>query len=62
MEYYNDMKLEEAKRLLARYPHRKVKEIALSLGFEDQHYFSRVFKTHVSLSPLEYRQQATRAR
>ncbi len=62
MEYYNDMKLEEAKRLLARYPHRKVKEIALSLGFEDQHYFSRVFKTHVSLSPLEYREQATRAR
>jgi AraC-like DNA-binding protein len=58
MEYYNDMKLEEAKRLLARYPHRKVKEIALSLGFENQHYFSRVFRTHASLSPREYRQQA----
>lgn len=62
MEYYNDMKLEEAKRLLARYPHRKVKEIAMSLGFENQHYFSRFFKTHISLSPVEYRKQATRAR
>ena len=62
MEYYNDMKLEEAKRLLARYPHRKVKEIALSLGFEDQHYFSRVFKTHVSMSPVEYRERLARKR
>ena len=58
MEYYNEMKLEEAKRLLGQYPNRKVKEIARSLGFEDEHYFSRVFKNHVSLSPGEYRQQA----
>jgi AraC-like DNA-binding protein/DNA-binding NarL/FixJ family response regulator len=57
MEYFNDMKLDEAKRLLERYPDMKIKEIARSLGFQDQHYFSRAFKTHVSLSPLEYRQQ-----
>jgi two-component system response regulator YesN len=57
MEYYNEMKVEEAKRLLERYPHRKVKDIAESPGFEDQHYFSRMFKSHVSLSPVEYRER-----
>jgi two-component system response regulator YesN len=57
MEYYIEMKVQEAKRLLEQYPCSKVKDIAESLGFQDQHYFSRVFKTHVSLSPIEYRER-----
>ncbi|MEK6795736.1 MAG: helix-turn-helix transcriptional regulator [Spirochaetota bacterium] len=34
---------------------RKVKDIARSLGFADEFYFSRFFKKHAGLSPAEYR-------
>lgn len=32
-----------------------VKEIAVSLGYEDQFYFSRVFKSVIGLAPRNYR-------
>jgi two-component system response regulator YesN len=60
MEYFNSLKIEEAKHLMKRYPNMKVKEIAKSLGFQDQHYFSKVFKAHASLSPMEYRRRLQR--
>ncbi len=34
-----------------------VKEIALSLGFDDQNYFSRVFRKIEGCSPNEYRRK-----
>jgi len=34
---------------------RKVREIAGSLGFNDELYFSKYFKKHCGMSPLEYR-------
>ena len=40
----------EAKRLLA-YSDLSIKEIAYFLGFDDNHYFSRIFKKKVLLSP-----------
>jgi len=44
----------EAKRLLA-FTMLSSKEIAYELGYEDHTYFSRLFKKHVGLSPLEFR-------
>lgn len=45
----------EAKREL--YMTRKpVKEIAYELGYEDEYYFSRFFKTNVDISPQLYRE------
>jgi YesN/AraC family two-component response regulator len=45
----------EAKREL--YMTRKaVKEIAYELGYEDEHYFSRFFKTNTDISPQIYRE------
>jgi AraC-like DNA-binding protein len=32
-----------------------VKQVAAALGYEDQHYFSNVFKKATGLSPLAYR-------
>ena len=32
-----------------------VKEIAISVGYEDPHFFSRVFKSNIGLSPKEFR-------
>lgn len=44
----------EAKRELYL-THKSVKEIAYSLGFEDEHYFSRFFKNMTEVSPQIYR-------
>ena len=38
----------------------KVYEVATSVGFSDVTYFNKVFKNHVGMTPLQYRQQAIR--
>lgn len=63
-KYYNDtpynylinIKISMAKRLL-RTSTLSVKEIALKLGFENQHYFSNAFKKKTALSPSQYREK-----
>lgn len=63
-KYYNDtpynylisIKISMAKRLL-RTSSLSVKEIALKLGFENQHYFSNAFKKKTGLSPSQYREK-----
>ncbi len=44
----------EAKRLLV-YSDQSVKEIAYHLGFEDNHYFSRIFKKKNHVSPETFK-------
>jgi len=44
----------EAKRELYL-TNKPVKEIASALGYEDEHYFSRFFKTNADISPQLYR-------
>lgn len=44
----------EAKRELYL-TNKPVKEIAFELGYEDEHYFSRFFKTNADVSPQMYR-------
>ncbi len=55
MNYYNRLKIEEAKTLLSQNPDMLVKDIAEILGFNDQHYFSKVFKMQYGLSPVDYK-------
>ncbi|KAF2079636.1 helix-turn-helix domain-containing protein [Flavobacterium sharifuzzamanii] len=45
----------EAKRELYL-TNKTVKEIAYELGYDDEHYFSRFFKTHADVSPQMYRE------
>ncbi len=45
----------QAKRLLFN-TQESIKEIAYSLDFEDSSYFSKYFKTHTGLSPIEFRE------
>lgn len=54
LEYFVALKVKKAQNLLetTRSP---VKEIALSLGYTDQLYFSRTFKKHTGYSPLDWR-------
>ncbi|MCH4887550.1 helix-turn-helix domain-containing protein [Acidaminobacter sp. JC074] len=53
-EYINVLRINDAKRMLKN-TNQTVLEIAISLGFEDQSYFTKVFKKHTSLTPLKYR-------
>lgn len=46
----------EAKKILAQ-SRQQVKQIAWQLGYEDQFYFSRMFKKQTGVSPREYRKQ-----
>ncbi len=56
MEYFNDLRIQNACRLLD-FSMLSIKEISSQLDFEDQFYFSRVFKKTMSVSPLNYRQR-----
>lgn len=53
-DYLNGVRVKEAKELLKK-TNLLVYEIAFKVGFNDQHYFSSVFKKNVGLSPKDYR-------
>ena len=51
-----DIKITEAKRLML-YTSLNTGEIAFKLGFEDNSYFSRIFKNKTNYSPAEFRKK-----
>lgn len=55
-QYITDIRLSNAKILL-RSTNNTIGEIAEMCGYENQLYFSRVFKKYVGVSPREYREQ-----
>ncbi|SFL93034.1 two component transcriptional regulator, AraC family [Gracilibacillus orientalis] len=56
IEYVTQTRLTKAKDLLLD-DRISLKEIALTIGYKDPNYFSRVFKKETGLSPSEYRKQ-----
>lgn len=56
LQFLKKMRIEHAKKLLLAKEQYglSIKEISDACGFEDQLYFSRVFKQQVGLSPMEY--------
>lgn len=59
--YLNEVRVHKAKELL-RHEEMKLIEIAEAVGFEDQSYFTKVFKKIVGLTPLHYRAQLKNTR
>ncbi len=53
--YITDYKITRAKDLLFNQPHLTIKEISDELGFNNQHYFTKVFIKTTGESPSEYR-------
>lgn len=53
-EYLNMVRIEESKRLLLNTDYTII-DIAIAVGFEDQSYFSKVFKKFTGLTPKQYR-------
>lgn len=56
MEYYGELKISEAKRLL-RTGKYTISQISDMLGYSCIHSFSRAFKKAVSISPTAYKQR-----
>lgn len=56
VEYLNEVRIEKAKELLKdnRY---KTYEVAELVGIQDPHYFSKIFKKYVNMTPTEYKEQ-----
>lgn len=55
MEYFIQLKIQKSCQLLYT-TNITIKDIALSLGYDDPYYFSRLFKKMMELSPEQYRQ------
>lgn len=53
MQYYSQLKFEEAKRLLSDGKY-SITQVADMLGFGSIQYFSRAFKQHTNTSPTDY--------
>lgn len=54
IEYFLDLKMQNACQQLD-FTNKRIKEIASDLAFEDQFYFSRLFKKIIGISPVDYR-------
>jgi AraC family transcriptional regulator of arabinose operon len=56
IDYFIQMKMQKASQQLD-FSSSSVKDIALSMGFEDPYYFSKRFRKIIGLSPKQYRSQ-----
>jgi AraC-like DNA-binding protein len=54
MDYFIHLKLQKACQMLYNND-IQIKQIALSIGYEDPYYFSRLFKKYMKVSPDKYR-------
>lgn len=58
INYMNKFRVEKAAVLL-KSTEQSITDIALSVGFDDPNYFSRVFKKYTKLSPRDYKKDCT---
>ncbi|WP_069998005.1 response regulator [Cellulosilyticum sp. I15G10I2] len=56
VEYLSEVRIEKAKELLKDNKY-KTYEIAELVGIQDPHYFSKIFKKYVNMTPTEYREK-----
>lgn len=55
-EYINSIRIQHARMLISD-SQMSLREISLSVGFNDPYYFSKVFKKYTGLSPSDYRRK-----
>lgn len=61
IKYLNQIRINHAKKLIAKRVenYMSMSEIAFLCGFNDERYFSRIFKQHCDMTPREYFKQTT---
>lgn len=55
LKYITKLRIEEAKWLISNKSELDLKEVSEMVGYQDQHYFSRIFKNVTGKSPSEYK-------
>lgn len=55
LQYQTSLRIERAIQLMREHPGMDIRSIAESVGYDDAHYFSRVFKQIHCMSPQHYR-------
>ena len=53
-QYLTDIRMDRAKELMRANPKMYVKDIAPLVGYQDQFYFSRIFRSTTGMSPAEF--------
>ena len=53
-DYISGIRMDKAKLLLLN-PHLRIAQVSAMVGYDDEKYFSKVFKKAVGVSPNEYR-------
>lgn len=61
LDYITKYRIEMARKLLSQETSMKVKDIAASVGYNNDAYFRSLFKRHVNMSPKDYRLAARRS-
>ncbi|MFP3153496.1 response regulator [Lachnospiraceae bacterium ZAX-1] len=56
-DYITELRILKAKKIMSHNPSLKIKDISLSIGYEDSLYFSKVFKKQTGLSPSQFMRQ-----
>ena len=57
INYLNNYKIEKSKNLLEN-TNMTLLDISLEVGFNNQSYYSTIFKKYTNMTPLEYRETA----
>lgn len=60
LKYLISLRMNRALELMRQYPEMDIKSIGEAVGYDDQHYFSRVFKNFMGMSPMKYRETLPR--
>ena len=55
-KYIISLRIQKAQYLLSHCPHLSIKQIGELVGYQDQGYFSRIFKKQTEMSPFDYRE------
>lgn len=61
MRYICILRLERARRLLKEEEQLRVADVAVACGFTDPGYFTRCFRRHFDMTPVEYRRRLQQA-
>ncbi|MEC0177079.1 response regulator [Paenibacillus favisporus] len=56
VNYLNAFRIKEAQKLLRTHRHLSVSEVGRRAGFENKHYFTKVFKKYTGITPGAYRE------
>ena len=58
--YLTDLRVQIARKMLEENPKIYIKDVAAAVGYADQFYFSRIFRSVTGMSPTEYTKQIPR--